>query len=249
MYRLMLVSLCTGALTFAAPSAEDKKKVADRLTESAAVINEVMQGGESIPEDLIKKAHCAVVIPGMKKGAFLIGAKYGKGFVSCRGRQGRGWTAPGAIRIEGGSFGLQAGGSESDVIMMVMNQRGAEKLLTSKFTLGGDAAVAAGPVGRESSAMTDAHMRAEILTWSRSRGAFAGISLSGGTVREDLDDNEALYGTRLANKEIVGGGRKVPAEARGFLATLTKYSKAEAGSPAAKKATPAKSTTKAPPKQ
>ena len=131
-----------------------------------------------------KGPHCVVIVPAMKQGGFIVGAKYGKGFITCR--IGRGWSAPGAVRVEGGSFGFQIGGAETDVVMLVMNERGADRLLSSKFTLGAEGSVAAGPVGRAATAQTDAKMTAEILSWSRSRGVFAGISLSGATLREDL---------------------------------------------------------------
>jgi SH3 domain-containing YSC84-like protein 1 len=163
-------------------------------------------------------------VPGLKKGAFIVGAKYGKGFVSCRKKDGVGWSAPGAIRVEGGSFGFQIGGSETDVFMLLMNQRGMDRLFSTKFTLGGDASVAAGPVGRSTQAETDAAMTAEILTWSRSRGLFAGISLSGATLREDEDWNRDLYGHKVTNKEVILGGMATPAQAEGLIATLNKYS-------------------------
>jgi lipid-binding SYLF domain-containing protein len=164
-----------------------------------------------------------VVVPGLKKGAFIIGAKYGKGFLSCR-TAGKGWSAPGTVRVEGGSVGFQIGGSESDVVMLVMNERGASKLLSSKFTLGGEGEVAAGPVGRQASAQTDAMMRAEILSWSRSRGVFAGISLQGATLRQDLDDNGVIYGKKLTNKEIVQTGVAIPKAAQPLIGLLNKYS-------------------------
>jgi lipid-binding SYLF domain-containing protein len=160
----------------------------------------------------------------VKKAAFVIGAKYGRGFFSCRAKSGVGWGAPGAVRVEGGSFGFQIGASETDVIMLVMNQRGADRLLSSKFTLGADASVAAGPVGRTATAETDAYMSAEILTYSRARGLFAGLSLSGATLRQDLDTNQALYGRTLQNKEIVDTGIAPPAAAKDFLAVLNKFS-------------------------
>jgi lipid-binding SYLF domain-containing protein len=177
---------------------------------------------------LLDKAHCVVIVPGLKKGAFIVGAKYGKGCISCRkpGEAG-GWSAPGTVRIEGGSFGLQFGGQESDVVLLVMNQKGAERLLASKFTLGADAAVAAGPVGRDARAETDALLTAEILSWSRSRGVFAGISLTGATLRQDLDDNRALYGRTLENKEIVLGDLAPPESATRLLELLQKYSPKE----------------------
>jgi lipid-binding SYLF domain-containing protein len=179
---------------------------------------------KGIPQNLLDKADCIVIVPGLKKGAFVFGAKYGRGFFSCRAKGGVGWTAPAAVRVEGGSFGLQIGGSETDVIMLVMNQHGADRLLSSKFTLGGDASVAAGPVGRTATAETDAYMTAEILTWSRARGLFAGISLSGATLRQDLDTNKALYGRRLQNKEIIQGNVAPPPAAKHFIAVLNKYS-------------------------
>ena len=165
-----------------------------------------------------------VVVPGMMKGAFIVGAKYGKGFLSCRKKGGTGWTAPGSVRVEGGSVGLQIGGSETDVIMLVMNERGAQRLLSSKFTLGGDASVAAGPVGRTATAQTDAYMTAEILSWSRSRGVFAGIALNGATLRQDLDDNREIYGRTLENKEIVNQEVPPPKTAEKLLSLFNKYS-------------------------
>jgi lipid-binding SYLF domain-containing protein len=204
---------------------DDEKAAAKRLQESTTVLQEVMDGSDkSIPQDLLDKAQCIVIVPGLKKGAFIIGAKFGKGYLSCRGKDNKGWSAPGAIRVEGGSFGFQIGGSEVDVIMLVLNARGAEKLLSSKFTLGADAAVAAGPVGRTSSAETDAAMRAEILTWSRSRGLFAGIALNGATLRQDLDTNAELYGKRVENSDIVAGKYETPTAAAPLLEKLTKYS-------------------------
>jgi lipid-binding SYLF domain-containing protein len=177
----------------------------------------------AIPQDLLDKAHCIVVVPGLKKGAFIVGAKYGRGFVSCR-KEGAGWSAPGAVRVEGGSVGFQIGGSETDVIMLVLNERGMQKLLSSRFTLGGEGEVAAGPVGRSTSAQTDALLRAEILTWSRSRGVFAGISLQGATLRQDLDVNKELYGREIQNKELVTGSTAMPKEASELMALLNKYS-------------------------
>jgi lipid-binding SYLF domain-containing protein len=182
---------------------------------------------KAIPQDLLEKAHCIVIVPGLKKGAFIVGGKYGKGYLSCRKKKGVGWSAPGTVRIEGGSVGFQIGGSETDVIMLVMNERGAEKLLSSKFTLGGEGEVAAGPVGRTATAQTDAYMRAEILSWSRSRGIFAGISLQGATLRQDLDDNATLYGRKLENREIVTTGVPPPAGAAKLLALLNKHSARE----------------------
>jgi len=198
---------------------------AERLKESEAVLTEVMHTPEKgIPQDLLEKSQCVVIVPGLKKAAFVVGGKYGRGFISCRRASGGGWSAPAAIKVEGGSVGFQIGGSETDAIMLVLNRRGADKLLSSKFTLGADASVAAGPVGRESSAQTDAKMQAEILTYSRSRGAFAGVALGGATLRPDEDANSELYGSKMSNKAIVEGTTEVPAAAAGLISTLTKYS-------------------------
>jgi lipid-binding SYLF domain-containing protein len=180
----------------------------------------------SIPQDLLDKAQCIVIVPGLKKGAFILGGKYGKGYISCR-KKGDGWSAPGTVRVEGGSVGFQIGGSESDVIMLVMNERGVNKLLTSKFTLGGEGAVAAGPVGREATAQTDAMMHAEILSWSRSQGLFAGVSLQGATLRQDLSDNSVIYGRKITNKEIVNSSMPVPNAAKKLISVLNKYSPAK----------------------
>lgn len=197
----------------------------ERLQRAAEVFREVMDTPDKgIPQGLLDKAHCVVIVPGMKKGAFIVGTKYGRGFAACRGEGGKGWTAPGGVRIEGGSFGLQIGGSETDVILLIMNERGVQRLLSSKFTLGGDAAVAGGPVGREASAQTDAYMTAEILSWSRSRGVFAGVSLTGATLRQDANTNRELYGKRIENRDILLGKAKAPASAGEFISTLNKYS-------------------------
>jgi SH3 domain-containing YSC84-like protein 1 len=223
MIRTILVVACSALVA----SAEDGGH--KRLDESAAVLREVMGiADRSIPQDLLDKAACIVIVPGLKKGAFGIGAKYGRGFVSCR-KAGAGWSAPGGIRVEGGSFGFQIGGSETDVIMLVLNRRGMEKLLSSKFTLGGEGEVAAGPVGRHTSAQTDAFMRAEILTWSRSRGVFAGISLQGATLRQDMDANKEIYGREVENKDIVAGSVAAPRAAAGLMSLLNKYSSRKSG--------------------
>lgn len=197
----------------------------DRLDASADMMKDIMDAPDKgIPQDLLEKAHCIVVVPGVKKGAFIIGGKYGKGFMLCRKEGGVGWSAPASIRVEGGSVGFQIGASETDVVMLVMNESGAKKLLASKFTLGADASVAGGPVGRDSSAATDAQMHAEILTYSRSRGAFAGLSLEGATLRPDDDWNKELYGKAMTNRDIVMGSTPPPASAHKLLALLNKYS-------------------------
>jgi lipid-binding SYLF domain-containing protein len=176
----------------------------------------------AIPHDLLQKAECVVIVPGMKKGAFIVGANFGRGYFTCR-KEKAGWSAPAAIRMEGGSFGFQIGGSETDVVMLVLNKRGAEKLMSSKFTLGGDASVAAGPVGRTSTAETDALMHAEMLSWSRSRGVFAGISLKGATLRPDDDVNKDLYGKDVSTRDIVSK-QPVPEAAAPLISALNRYS-------------------------
>ena len=204
------------------------KEPAKRLAESAAVFSEVMATPDKgIPRDLLDKAHCVVIVPNLKTAAFIVGGKYGKGYLSCRNKTGSGWSAPGTVRIEGGSVGFQIGGSMTDLIMLVMSERGADKLLSSKFTLGAEGSVAAGPVGRTATAQTDAQMHADILSWSRSQGLFAGVALQGATLRQDLDDNATLYGKKLENRDIVTGGRSAPRSAAPLMALLNKYSARE----------------------
>ncbi|HXE05479.1 MAG TPA: lipid-binding SYLF domain-containing protein [Bryobacteraceae bacterium] len=218
-FVVLLLSAFVAAPVFA------QSEAAQRLQSATEVMRQIMQTPDKgIPQDLLSKAACVIVIPNMKKGGFIVAAKYGRGFFSCRKTSGVGWSAPGGVRAEGGSFGFLIGGAETDVVMLVMNREGANKLLKSQFTLGGDASVAAGPVGRDSSAMTDAMMHAQILTYSRQRGVFAGLSLSGSTLREDNEANKALYGSDINNKTIVMGHVKAPAAAQGFLNVLNKYS-------------------------
>src|SRR5437899_10163150 len=178
----------------------------------------------AIPQELLEKSQCIVIVPGLKKAAFIIGAKYGRGFISCRSNAGPGWSSPAGVKVEGGSFGFQIGGSETDAIMLVMNKRGAEKLLSSKFTVGADASVAAGPVGRTASADTDLKLHAEILTYSRARGVFAGIALDGATLRPDNETNSEMYGGRRTNKEILRGGTKATVAGTELAADLNRYS-------------------------
>jgi lipid-binding SYLF domain-containing protein len=214
-----MIALCAVSGVFA-QTADEK-----RLKEAATVLREVMDIKEkAIPQDLLEKAECAVIVPGMKKGAFVVGAKFGRGYLTCRQEGGVGWKSPAAVRIEGGSFGFQIGGAEMDVILLVMNKRGAERLLSSKFTMGGEASVAAGPVGRDSSAQTDGKLTAEILSYSRQRGAFAGISLQGATLREDVDSNRAIYGKSMTNKEVMTTNPSAPPAAAELLQELNRYS-------------------------
>jgi lipid-binding SYLF domain-containing protein len=198
---------------------------AERLSESATVLKEIMDApDQGIPEDLLNNAFCVVIVPGVKKVGFVVGGKYGRGFAVCRKDKNSGWAAPAAVRMEGGSVGFQIGASETDVIMLVMDKRSMDGLLSSKFTLGGEAEVAAGPVGRSSTAQTDATMRAKILSYSRSRGVFAGVALSGATLRQDLDENKEMYGQSISNKEILNAAQAPPPAAAQLLALLNKYS-------------------------
>jgi lipid-binding SYLF domain-containing protein len=219
---LLILSAVAVSAVYGSDSSEHRK----RFREAELVLHEAMATSpdQAIPQGLLDHAQCAVIVPGVKHGAFIFGARYGKGYISCRNKSGVGWTAPGAIRIEGGSFGFQAGGSETDIIMLVMNQRGVDRLLTSQFTLGGSAEIAAGPIGRAANAQMDALMTAQILSWSVSRGVFAGVSLQGATLRQDLSDNRELYGHTLENREIIERELSVPNAASRFIAALNQYS-------------------------
>ena len=195
---------------------------AGRLSDATAVLSEMAGSPDSsISKDLFARAECVVIIPGVKKGAIGFGGQYGRGYMSCRTKGG--WSAPSGMRIEGGSVGFQIGGSSTDVILLVMSGRGVDKLLGSKFTVGADAAVAAGPLGRQASAQTDATMHAEMLAWSRSRGVFAGVSLQGSTLRTDSEENKELYGKDLSAKDIVRGSVTPPAAAIDLMAALARY--------------------------
>src|SRR5512140_3942786 len=214
--RLMIVA----ALAVAPLLGKDSEPV-KRLNEAATVFSEIMAAPDKgIPQDLLDKGNCIVIVPGLKTAAFLFGGKYGKGYLSCRSKDGTGWSAPGAVRIEGGSVGFQIGGSETDLIMLVMNSGGVDKLLSSKFTLGAEGSVAGGPVGRTATAQTDAQMHADILSWSRSQGLFAGVALAGATLRQDLDDNATLYGKKLENKQIITTSVRTPTSAERLIGLL-----------------------------
>lgn len=208
--------------------ADHKGEAVDRLAAAHTVFHEIMAiDDKAIPEDLLSKAHCVAVVPGVKKAAFIVGGKYGKGVLTCR-TAGGGWSAPATIRMEGGSVGFQIGGSETDVVLLVMNKAGADRLMKSEFKIGGEASVAAGPIGRTATAATDITMRAEMLGYSRARGVFAGVSLAGSTLREDTDDNQALYGERYTTEQIIRGGKgTMPAAAKPLITALNKYSRHE----------------------
>jgi len=218
MFKLGIGLLCSISL-FAS-----KEDVVKRLNASAEVFDDIMKAEDkAIPRELLERAECIVIVPNMKKGGFIVGAKYGKGFMTCKTGGGRSWSAPSAIKIEGGSFGAQIGGGETDVVLVVMNQTGAKKLMQSEFTLGGDAAAMAGPVGRDASAQTDALMHAQILSYSRARGLFAGATLTGSTLRSDDKDNEYLYGKPVEHAALLTGQVGKPSAAAPLYASLNRY--------------------------
>jgi lipid-binding SYLF domain-containing protein len=202
-----------------------QKDASARLQSATEDLNALLTASDKgIPQDLLNRASCVVVIPNLKKGGFIVGAEYGKGFFTCRRTSGVGWSSPGSVKITGGKFGLLIGGAETDVVMLVMNHNGLQHLLSDKFQLGGEASAAAGPLGRDASAMTDAEMHAEILTYSRQRGIFGGLDLSGAAVTQDTESNRQLYGSDVTNKEIVDGTVHTPAAARPFVHALARAS-------------------------
>src|ERR1035438_3668890 len=199
---LAILFVVAGSISTVAFAADREIKVDDRLEASADTLTDMMKASDKgIPQDLLDKAKCVVVVPGMKKAGFIFGAKYGRGFATCRRAGGSGWSAPASMRVEGGSVGFQIGVSETDVVLLIMNDRGMKHLLEDKFTIGGEASAAAGPVGRNATAQTDAQMHAEMLSYSRARGLFAGVSLEGATLRPDEDTNRDLYGRDPQNRE------------------------------------------------
>ena len=222
---LVTILAIAGTMSSAAFAADREIKVDDRLDASADTLTDMMHAADKgIPQDLLDKSHCVVVIPGMKKAGFIFGAKYGRGFAVCRRQGGSGWSAPAAMRVEGGSVGFQIGASETDIVLLVMNDGGMKHLLSDKFTIGGEATAAAGPVGRDATAQTDAMLHAEMLSYSRARGLFAGISLEGATLRPDGDTNRELYGHDSTNREILTGDFKTPAAAAKFEHALHRES-------------------------
>ncbi len=214
--------------TFAAPvSDKDDKDEAKRLENAGTVIDEILNVPDNIPQDLLDKARCVVVLPSVLKAAFIVGGSYGRGVMVCRtGENFRGpWGAPAMYALEGGSIGLQIGGQATDFVILVMNDRGASSLLKSKVKLGADAAVAAGPKGRDASANTDAYLRAEMLSYSRSRGVFAGVALEGSTLRPDNDANRKLYGKDASAAEIITESKvEAPEAGRKLISRLQKAS-------------------------
>ena len=220
-------TMCLTALLLALSSGLllAEKETDERLASAAQAFDEIMSAPDKgIPGGVLDKAACVVIVPGMKKGGFIVGGSFGRGAIVCRGAGKAGWGPPAMVELGGGSVGLQIGASATDVVMLVMDRTGMESLLKRKFTLGGDASVAAGPVGRESAAETDAAMKAKILSYSRSRGAFAGVSLKGTTLTQDEGANKAVYGKPLRSDEILAGAFTMPAGAKPLIDVLTRYS-------------------------
>ncbi len=213
-------ALCITSLP--AFAADDKSKMDERLTDAQNVLNEIMATPDkSVPSEILSGASCVVVIPAFKKGAFLVGAQYGQGVGTCR--TGHGWSAPVFVKLEGGSFGFQIGGQSTDLVLLAMNQGGLQHMLQAKFKIGADAAAAAGPVGRNAQAGTDWKLNSEFLTYSRSKGLFAGIDLDGTVLSQNQDDTRAFYGTAQPFKTILSGNVPTPPDARPFVSTVAKY--------------------------
>ncbi len=214
--------LCVAAFTISAYAASSKADLTDRLEKSRLIIDQLSQTPDrGVPDSIIKQAVCVAVVPSLKKAAFLVGGQYGQGVVTCR--TGHGWSAPVFIRMAGGSFGFQIGGQGTDLVLVAINDHGMQDLLKSKFKIGGDAAAAAGPVGRNAQASTSLNMSAELLTYSRSKGVFAGISLDGTSVSQNQDDTDVFYGRHYSFHQILGGQVAVPASARPFVRTVARY--------------------------
>lgn len=225
---LVAISVLTLCPSFA--EAQQIHEISERLANATTVIQEIMGVPEKgVPRDLLDKCSCVAVIPSVKKGGFIFGGAYGRGAISCRTNDGKGpWSPPSMLMLSGGSFGLQIGAQAVDLVLVVMNLGGLESLLNSKFTLGGDASVAAGPVGRTAAAETDAWMSAKILAYSRSRGLFAGLVLKGGVLRPDRDANQILHGKQIQPRTILLSGTvDMPAAGKGLVGELTHFSPAK----------------------
>ena len=224
---VLLSLLCCVAMAFAEDEKEKPSKAQDRVQAAADVLNEIQAApDQAVPEEVLSSAECVAVVPSMLKAGFVVGARYGRGLASCR--TPKGWSAPAFFTVQGGSFGLQIGGQAVDLVMLVMNDDGMHKLLSSKFKLGADASVAAGPVGRHAAADTDWKMRAQILSYSRARGIFAGLELNGAVIKQDKDSTREFYGHMVTSKASLQGAIEAPQGAYPFLQTLAKWGKAAA---------------------
>ena len=224
-----LVLLFAVALIMPAFGADEKEtKAEDRLKAAATVLDEIQSApDQGMPEEVLGSAECVAVVPTMLNGGFIVGARYGRGVASCR--TPKGWSAPAFFSVKGGSFGLQIGGQAVDLVMLIMNQEGMKKLLSSQFKLGADASVAAGPVGRHAAADTDWKLKAQVLSYSRARGAFAGLALNGAAVGQDKDSTREFYGRMVPFSTSLTGTIDAPQNAYPFLSTLAKWAKSAAG--------------------
>jgi len=221
---LLAVVVCCFSLSpaFAADDQPKESKASDRVQAAADVLNEIQSAPDSgIPQEILSKAECVAVVPSMLKGGFIVGAKYGRGLASCR--TPKGWSTPAFFTLEGGSVGFQIGGQAVDLVMLIMNNDGMQHLLASKFELGADASVAAGPVGRHAEGNTDWKMRAQVLTYSRARGVFAGVSLNGAVIKQDKDSTREFYGHMMTTKAALMGEVDPTPGANAFLTTLAKW--------------------------
>jgi len=220
--KKLLVVICLAGASTPAFCASNTEKLDARIDAARTVIQEIMATPDkSIPDSITRKAVCIGVIPGVKKGAFLVGAEYGQGVVTCR--TGDGWSGPVFIRLEGGSFGFQVGGQNTDLVLVAVNDKGFQDLLHDKFKIGADASAAAGPVGRDAQASTDIEMKAELLTWSRAKGIFAGIDLNGASISQNTDDTTKLYGAPHGFDQILHGSVPAPPASTPFLQTVGRY--------------------------
>lgn len=224
MKKLVVAALVVwlGSLALGADEQQKESKAADRVQAAADVLNEIQSAPDSgIPEEILGRSQCVAVVPSMLKGGFIVGGKYGRGLASCR--TAKGWSSPAFFTVKGGSFGFQIGGQAVDLVMLIMNNDGMQHLLSSQFALGADASVAAGPVGRHAEGNTDWKMRAQVLTYSRARGVFAGVSLNGAVVKQDKDSTREFYGHMVTSKAALLGEIEAPAPANPFLSTLAKW--------------------------
>jgi len=221
-FRALVCGVALAATSVSAFGASDKAKLDERLTNASAVVNEIMSTPDKgIPSSILSGAHCVVVIPSFKKGAFVVGAQYGQGVATCR--TPRGWSSPVFVQLAGGSVGFQWGGQATDLVLVAMNQNGLQDMLKNKFKIGGDAAASAGPVGRNAQAGTDWKLNSEFLTYSRSKGLFAGIDLDGTVLSQNQDDTRTFYGADIPYEQVLKGNKATPADAQGFVRTVAKY--------------------------
>ncbi len=226
-FLLMMVVASLGCSVFAADEPAKESKASDRVQAAAEVLDEIQKAPDSgVPQEVLGSAECVAVVPSMLKGGFIVGARYGRGLASCR--TSKGWSAPAFFTVQGGSVGFQIGGQAVDLVMLIMNNDGMKHLLSSKFALGADASVAAGPVGRHAEGNTDWKMRAQVLTYSRARGVFAGVSLNGAVVKQDKDSTREFYGHMVTTNASLTGEVEAPAAANAFLTSLANWAQTAA---------------------